>query len=754
MNKHLKKLSDPDWKIQKEAIADIDKILTTNPRISQENLNDFTASLKSGLKDKKNKSLLRLYINLVGKFAESSSKDFFIHAKVLIQHLISSLSDKQALVRCDVVNSLHKFEKTLGQDFILNHIAVFLLSHENRDCQSIELKQELLNWLLKNSQLLMKFPNLKGLIPVFLSMLLDKNKDIRALTDQLAEKLVNTHGLAVFSEAFKGFRPAVGQQLKQILEKYAINSGNNPLENFQNKTPEVQKNIASFAEKVEESQAFCLKKRGKEERSMEERGNPWPLDSLNDDLIEKLKEDLSDSLGKEAAKLLFSFDLKRNQEALNNLTYKVTAEELLKNSDLLLKWSLFRVMNHINEGFLEQLLLFLQYLMKIIANSQAKLNENETRLLEHCLQMIRESPYSNRLAGLLEVLAKESTNPRLPEKNGKSNGINSSILQEYNGKNTWINEEKPKKIEEFSNKTLDRTRNSLAISSISLENVNNSCMFQETPSPMKPQKFGKRMVLQNNLLALNLKSIPGKIDALLNIYNFISEESNETQAIVQEDATNIALTISNLFRPQAENETNEPYQFLNYLVKISLKIFGNKLLLDHIEYPVLMDLVENVLQRLLLEDAHKQPENSRNTSFSEIINDSNDLPIKNLNSLMLKILETCSPNVIFQILFDLLLKYRKDCLFSKFIALVIKCILKLTKVMEHLLPNLDVGQLFVKFHLYVSEFFSENNKNSEDLGVKTIKTIINEIIKIKGASVLDHYHMIASHPSPDQYIFR
>jgi hypothetical protein len=44
-------------------------------------MNELTNYLKKGLKDKKNKALLRLYLNIAGKVAEAAGKDYINHAK-------------------------------------------------------------------------------------------------------------------------------------------------------------------------------------------------------------------------------------------------------------------------------------------------------------------------------------------------------------------------------------------------------------------------------------------------------------------------------------------------------------------------------------------------------------------------------------------------------------------------------------------------------------------------------------------------
>lgn len=654
--------------------------------------------MKNGLKDKKNKSLLRNYINLAAKFAEvSGGKDFFNNGKVLIQHLLSSLSDKQPLLRCDILNALHKFEKTLGGEFILNHTAIFLQGQENRDSQSVEMKQEILNWLLKNSGLLAKFPNLKSLMHIFFTMLLDKNKDIRLLTDQLLEKLYQYQGLhPIFSEALKSFKPAAIQQIKLFLEKYTIEKKEEkiqiPSEILCEKNPKTEKKPDSKEDRLTEI---------------------WPLDCLNDDLIEKLKENISQRFGQEISKKLFSFDWKKISEGILLIQNHTLPQEILANSDLISKWIWFKLMNFVPESLFADLLFLMKYLTALIAEKQYKLGEEEGKVFLECLMKSRAGNINGKYDVLIDTITR-SLISILPQ--NQMNFTAQVIFPEP----SYI-ERAP--MENFQNSSNNKLKNKRYSS------INNSSFIMNesltTPEQHQRANLNNRNILQNNLLALNLSNIPGKIDALFNIHNIFHEESNEeNQKIIQEEANNIAKTVSDLFRPDTEALANSS-EFLNYLLKISLKIFSNKRLLDHIEYPILTELVENVLQRLLVEDAKKLDPKQIQPS------DTNDMPIKNLNSLMLKLLETCYPNTMFQILFDLLIRYRRQSSYTKFLGLVVKSILKLTKAMEIVLPNTNISELFLKFHVYVSEFYNDNSKNKDDLGVKTIKTLINEIIKIK-----------------------
>lgn len=222
----LKKFMDPDWKIQKEGIDEVERLLANNPKIHINNLGEFVNCLKNGLKDKKNKNLLRNYVNLLGKFAEASGKDFLINGKQILPHLLSSLSDKQSLVRCDVANCIQKIEVAVGPDFILNGLVNFICNAENKEFHSYEAKLEIFSWLTRNNNTLIKYNAIKNLMNAIIMGLIDKNKEIRILAEQIITNIVNSLGPEVILEAIKDLRPAIISQIKGFLERLRVEIDN------------------------------------------------------------------------------------------------------------------------------------------------------------------------------------------------------------------------------------------------------------------------------------------------------------------------------------------------------------------------------------------------------------------------------------------------------------------------------------------------------------------------------------------------
>jgi hypothetical protein len=150
---------------------------------------------------------------------------------------------------------------------------------------------------------------------------------------------------------------------------------------------------------------------------------------------------------------------------------------------------------------------------------------------------------------------------------------------------------------------------------------------------------------------------------------------------------------------------------------------------------------EELLNRLLMEDEEKGANDTK----------TNDQFIKQLNATMLRVLDNAVPADIFSVLFELLIKYRRNVTYSKSVGLVVKCILKLTK---ELLSQCNPEKLLLKCHSYLCEFMGDPSKVADDTGTKAIKTILNEMGKLYGERLWDFYKVVQQHGIPDNYMQR
>lgn len=105
--------------------------------------------------------------------------------------------------------------------------------------------------------------------------------------------------------------------------------------------------------------------------------------------------------------------------------------------------------------------------------------------------------------------------------------------------------------------------------------------------------------------------------------------------------------------------------------------------------------------------------------------------MKNLNASMLRLLDNANPSHIFCVLFNLLRKYKEYTVLPKLPGLIIKCLIKLNKILEKLAGNLDLERVLLVMHEFMIGIDHNNRSNNDEMGIRIVKTVINEILKVK-----------------------
>jgi len=184
-----------------------------------------------------------------------------------------------------------------------------------------------------------------------------------------------------------------------------------------------------------------------------------------------------------------------------------------------------------------------------------------------------------------------------------------------------------------------------------------------------------------------------------------------------------------------------PLRFTKYFITIVNKTCAQKEIMREISEQSVSDLVEQLLTRLLIDNFEKVGDNKEG-----------ELILKNLNSSMLRMLENCKPTYVYVVLFSLLIKYKGDVSIPKLPGLIIKCLLKLSKLMDKLIDKIDMRRFLVSVHEFLLVIDHEQKTSNDDLGIRIVKTLINEIVKIKGEGIWDAYTVVEAHPQPDLHL--
>ena len=182
-------------------------------------------------------------------------------------------------------------------------------------------------------------------------------------------------------------------------------------------------------------------------------------------------------------------------------------------------------------------------------------------------------------------------------------------------------------------------------------------------------------------------------------------------------------------------------RFAKYFLSVVHKICSSKPIMISVDEKTLYQLSEQVLRDLLIENLDKLGERGEG-----------ELMLKTLNGTMLRILENCQPTLVFVVLIRLLTRYRNDQTIPKMSGLIIRCLLKLTKILGNLKGDLHVNRLLLAMHEYLIQH--RNVSASDEIGNKTIKTILNELVKLEGERIWEAYESVRRHDVQDECLER
>ena len=168
-----------------------------------------------------------------------------------------------------------------------------------------------------------------------------------------------------------------------------------------------------------------------------------------------------------------------------------------------------------------------------------------------------------------------------------------------------------------------------------------------------------------------------------------------------------------------------PLRFAKYFVTIVNKTCQCPIIMSVVREQELYELGEQLLTRLLIDNLDKLGDEKE----GEFI-------LKNLNGSMLRCLENCNKTSIFCVLFNLLRRYKDNPAQVKLPGLIIKCLLKLSKILEKVINELEIDRVLLVIHLYLISIDHEKKTSNDDMGIRIVKTLVHETVKIKQHSIL------------------
>ncbi|XP_011314716.1 cytoskeleton-associated protein 5 isoform X2 [Fopius arisanus] len=116
-----------------------------------------------------------------------------------------------------------------------------------------------------------------------------------------------------------------------------------------------------------------------------------------------------------------------------------------------------------------------------------------------------------------------------------------------------------------------------------------------------------------------------------------------------------------------------------------------------------------------------------------------DAYIRVVNSIVVKTIDHSNHTTIMCVLIKLLHSCAESKVAPKYEELVMKCLWKIVKTMPNWVGDLDYDTILLEVHHFFKDYPSSWwKKRSSDMPLRTIKTVLHSITKIKGASILNH----------------
>ncbi|PWA59320.1 ARM repeat superfamily protein [Artemisia annua] len=190
-----------------------------------------------------------------------------------------------------------------------------------------------------------------------------------------------------------------------------------------------------------------------------------------------------------------------------------------------------------------------------------------------------------------------------------------------------------------------------------------------------------------------------------------------------------------------------------YVLNTLMQAFQNKRFAHAVNQRTLDNLITELLLWLLDERVPRMDDGSQ--------------LLKALNVLMLKILDNAERTSSFVVLISLLKPLDPSRWPSppsnesfatrnmKFSDLVVKCLIKLTKVLQSTIYEVDLDRILQSIHVYLQELGMEEIRRragADDKPLRMVKTVLHELVKLRGTAIKGHLSMVPIDMEPQPII--
>jgi len=788
--KLLDDLSDINLKKRQDAKDQLEKIIIQSGRISSLGLMPLMIALKNRMSET-NKSLLKSFISIIGMLAQAMGCGSKQYAKTILPPLISNLTDK--IIRQEIFNILDQYVEASGLDTILPIISQQL---QNPALNS-DIKNELLKWLILKIK-----PEIISKNEIYLIINMACLSYFEPILKENSEKLIHVIAKEMSEEKLcqyiiEKFDYDKHTDAKNMIINLIKKQPNNTeVQNEAQITPmnDIQKQVENpIPEPMITIECTEIVLSGIDEKAEREDLDlrvKWSVNESKSDYISRLKTQALRAMNNSFVELMFGAN-ENIKDAVVKILKIENKQNLVKVLDIIFKW----ISINLNiEEIRPDLVNLLKTLFEFLSNEKYQLKDFEfTAIIQNLLDLLPADIKSElilqmcnlynpakiwaillksldthnlimkleSLLILLNILQKigfdkigsvhdikfllklhDSTRTDL-ETNEKCEKILVTIYEQQ-GENIWkMLQILPKPMQEKLKEIFTKSPETM------IDTVKNPIKNDEEEKSLR--KIEKLPPNEDSLnLSLYLgnleqENMDKKVEGLVK-FNEILEDSKNHQILsnsIDKILDSLSNILNNLLGKTQPSEI--PIKYAKHFMTVFLKLCSLKELVQNASDLTVELLLEKLLTNLLKEGIDKLGELNEGEAV-----------MKQINSSILRILENCDPTKVICSLLTLLRKSKNTEATGKLPGLIVKCLLKLTKIMPSLIQILEIQKIILKCH----EFLLETPPHPpyllphDELGVKTVKTIINELVKMTHESIWEHYAIIETHQRQDKDIKR
>ncbi|XP_071643759.1 protein mini spindles-like isoform X2 [Temnothorax longispinosus] len=236
--------------------------------------------------------------------------------------------------------------------------------------------------------------------------------------------------------------------------------------------------------------------------------------------------------------------------------------------------------------------------------------------------------------------------------------------------------------------------------------------------------------LERNILSMASMDLPtaiqsmNAIENLLKSHQAITLQSKEDKFI---GSINMQLKLLQTYPLRQENaDVSRGFRntFLVILVFYDSGFLGKNVPFVHLKE--LVDQMISLLAENKLEHLHQA------SAYYRVI-----------NNIMVKIIDNSNHTTIICVLIKLLHSCAESNVPSKYEELVMKCLWKIVKTMSNWAADLDYDTILLEVHRFLKDYPTTWwKKRKSDTPLRTIKTVLHSMTRVKGSSILNHLTLI------------